>query len=90
MDNTIEGIEYVEITADEIIKSITKLVNEFDNKEVQTPKLFLTSREIFLLKFEGMLNNIISKFNISKKDYKRYKKLVSKLMFMILEFRDRE
>lgn len=87
--NTIYGIEYVDIEEDDIISQIMETLNSFEDRVVSNPKLFLTSRQICLLKFESVLDEMASNFNISKREYKKFKKLSYKLMFMLLNFRDK-
>lgn len=88
-NNTIDGIEYVDIEEDDLVTQIMEMLNSFEDRVVSKPKLFLTSRQIFLLKFESVLDEMASNFNISKREYKKFKKFSNKLMFMFLNFRDK-
>ena len=90
MDNSIYGIECIETDKDDLLDEIMKAIEklkEIPEAPCRPSKLLLTSKELFLLKFESTLYDIASNFKLTKKEYKKYKKLTNKLMFLMLDFR---
>ena len=93
MDNSIYGIECIETDKDDLLDEIMKAIEKFSeipDAPCRPSKLLLTSKELFLFKFESILNDIASNFKLTKREYKKYKKLTSKLMFLMLDFRKKE
>lgn len=90
MNNTIYGIECVEIDKNTIYSEINEVIKKMKdsaNAPRRPSKLLLTSKQTFLINFESIMYEIAGKFKLSKREYKLYRKQTGKLMKMILKFK---
>ena len=93
MDNTIYGIDCIEVDKNTVYSQIRKTINKMKETAGATRRpstLLLTSKESFAINFESVLYDIAGHFKLTRKEYKNYKKTTGKLMKMILKFKEKE